>query len=107
MELQAVIEALNEASERCDMSITEIEVISDSQYVVHGASDWLQKWKLNNWKGAGGKVKNRDLWESLDSYIQKSKIKFTWVKGHNGLLYNEICDKLAVAQYVELDKEVD
>jgi ribonuclease HI len=106
MELQAVIEALEEASLRCDMASTEIEIISDSQYVVFGATDWLKKWKNNRWKGAGGKVVNRDLWERVDKFIQEGNIKFTWVRGHNGTLYNEICDKLAVAQYAELDTEV-
>lgn len=102
MELQAVIEALEEASEIAPLAELEIELTSDSQYVVYGASRWLANWKKNNWKGAGGKVQNRDQWEKLDKFIQAGHITWHWVRGHNGNHYNEICDKLAVAQYNEL-----
>jgi ribonuclease HI len=108
MELTSVIEALEftelELIDTSPFNKLEIEVTSDSQYVVYGCSTWLKKWKENDWRGAGGKIQNRDLWEKLDTLIQRGNIKFHWVRGHNGNYYNEICDKLAVAQYEQFDK---
>ena len=56
-----------------------------------------------NWKTSttGEDVKNKDLWEQLidaSSKIDALGIKIIWkkVKGHCGILYNEVVDKLAV-----------
>lgn len=39
--------------------------------------------------------KNVELWQILDSLLSKHKIKWVWVKGHNGHPENERVDKLA------------
>ena len=44
-------------------------------------------------------VLNIDLWQELLPLLDKHRVEFIWVKGHNGHKYNEICDKLAVAEY--------
>lgn len=91
MELRAVIEALNALKESCDVTI-----YSDSQYVKNGITQWILNWKKNNWKSSQGKpVKNQDLWQLLDSAVQRHQIHWEWVKGHAGHRENEICDKLA------------
>ena len=88
MELTAIIEGLKKLKEPC-----EVEIISDSNYVVKAINEWLDSWIKTNWKNK--KVKNIELWEKYLEVSKPHKIKATWIKGHNGHRENEICDKLA------------
>jgi len=91
MELKAAIEGLSILKERCDVNIT-----TDSKYVMDGITSWIKNWKNNNWKNASKKdVKNKDLWIELDELISQHNVKWTWVKGHSGHQKNEIADALA------------
>jgi ribonuclease HI len=90
MELMAAWYALLEAYK---VNASEVEILSDSRYVVDGASKYIHKWRTNNFKE--GQVKNLDLWQGIDFYLRRIKCKFTWVKAHNGNHYNEIVDKIA------------
>lgn len=92
MELTAVIEALKALKRECDLTI-----YTDSRYVMDGVQQWLPNWKANGWRTTNKKsaVKNLDLWQELDSLLPLHKIKWVWVKGHNGHLENERVDKLA------------
>ncbi|MCG6155052.1 ribonuclease HI [Rubinisphaera margarita] len=96
MELQAVIEGL-EALTRPVF----VEVVTDSQYVAKGCSEWLAGWKKNGWKrkekGRLKPIKNEEHWRKLDALLNKHKVKLTWVRGHVGHPENERCDQLAVA----------
>ena len=38
-----------------------------------------------------------DLWERLLKAAEPHKIKWNWVKGHDGNVYNERCDRLATS----------
>ena len=98
MELTGVVEGLKALKEPC-----EVEVISDSKYVVQGINEWLSNWEKNNWKKADKKpALNVDLWKALLPLLEKHKVTFNWVKGHNGHPYNERCDELAVNYYKNL-----
>ena len=92
MELTAVIEALKALKRECDVVIH-----TDSRYVMEGVQQWLPNWKQNGWRTSNKKspVKNVDLWQELDSLLQKHTIRWIWVKGHNGHEENERVDKLA------------
>jgi ribonuclease HI len=91
MELKAVIEALKIIKKNI-----KIEIHTDSIYVKDGITKWIFAWKKNDWKNSKKqKVKNSELWQELDSLVQKYDIDFFWVKGHNGDKYNEIADELA------------
>ena len=91
MELTAVIRALEHYDEA-----KEIEVFTDSKYVMQGITEWIKNWKTNHWKTSQKKdVKNKDLWVLLDTVSAKHDIKWSWVKGHAGDYGNEIADKLA------------
>ena len=91
MELQAAIEALKVLKQTY-----EIDLTTDSSYVKNGITQWLAKWKTNNWLTSNRKpVKNIDLWEELDELTQKHNIRWHWIKGHSGHIGNEIADKLA------------
>lgn len=91
MELTAAIEALSALKRPC-----EVELHTDSQYVKDGLNKWIHGWKKNGWRTAAKKpVKNVELWQALDTAVARHKIKWHWVKGHNGDEMNERADELA------------
>jgi len=91
MELTAVIEGLKALKRSC-----EIELFTDSKYVMQGLTEWLARWKSNGWKTAAKKpVKNIDLWQQLEAEAAEHEIDWNWVKGHAGIADNELADQLA------------
>jgi len=94
MELLAAIEGLRALREPCN-----VEIISDSSYVVKGINEWLSSWIKRDFK----KVKNVDLWKEYIKVSAIHKVKATWVRGHDGHEENERCDKLA-RDYAEMVK---
>ncbi len=103
MELRAVIEGLKKLKRP-----TRVHVVTDSTYVKQGITEWIQKWKRNDWqrktKTGFESVKNVDLWKMLDELRQKHQVTFEHVRGHQGHPENERCDKLAVRAYKLLEK---
>lgn len=95
MELTAVIEGLKALKEPCEVVLT-----TDSRYVCDAViKGWARSWKRNNWvKSDKTKAKNPELWDELLSLLDNHKVKFVWVRGHNGHPENERCDELAVEQ---------
>jgi ribonuclease HI len=93
MELTAVIEGLKALKRSC-----EVELFTDSKYVLQGLTQWLANWKRNGWKTAAKKpVKNIDLWQQLEDAVTRHEIDWNWVKGHAGIEGNELADQLANA----------
>ena len=91
MELMAVIMTLESLKRPIN-----VEINTDSKYVKNGITEWIKKWKQNDWKTANKKpVKNQDLWQRLDTATSKHKITWQWVKGHAGDPLNERCDEIA------------
>ena len=91
MELSAAIEGLAILKEPCN-----VELFTDSKYVMDGITQWIQNWKKNNWRTAAKKdVKNKELWQKLDQLITQHQVQWHWVKGHSGDAGNEAADLLA------------
>lgn len=91
MELTAIIEGLKALKQPCD-----VELFTDSNYAVEGLKSWLANWVKNNWKTSSKKeVLNRDLWEELYHLSKIHNIIPNWIKGHNGNILNEECDRIA------------
>jgi ribonuclease HI len=91
MELTAVIEALRLVKRPC-----RIRVVTDSNYVVKGMSEWVPQWVRKNWLTSGRKpVLNRDLWGTLITLSRPHEIAWEWIRGHAGHKENERCDQLA------------
>jgi len=91
IELQAVIRGIKILRKE-----KEIRVVTDSRYVIKGATEWIQNWKINNWRTANGeRVKNIRYWKKIDRLAKNKYLEFEWVKAHANHLENTICDKYA------------
>lgn len=91
MELTAAIEGLRALTRSC-----EVDLNTDSKYVLQGINEWIENWKVNGWKTATKKpVKNADLWNLLDKQTLRHRVNWHWVKGHAGIEGNEEADRLA------------
>jgi ribonuclease HI len=98
MELTAVIRGLQTLKRP-----SRVRVITDSQYVKNGITQWIHNWKRNGWKTAGKQaVKNADLWRQLEQEVSKHQVEWRWVKGHAGHPENELADRLANRAIEEL-----
>jgi ribonuclease HI len=100
MELLAVIVAL----EALKKPGTDVLVVSDSKYVVDAVEQgWVFEWE----KKGFAKKKNADLWRRFLKAYRKHKVRFQWIRGHNGHPLNELCDRLAVAASQQSELLVD
>lgn len=100
MELLAVIKGL----EALNKENLEVHIYSDSKYVVDAVEQkWIFGWQKKGFK----KRKNPDLWRRFLELYPKQKIKFHWVRGHDGHHYNERCDVLATTAADGYDLKID
>ncbi len=91
MELMAVIRALEALKRPC-----RAVVVTDSQYVKKGITEWMSAWKRRGWRTASRQpVRNADLWQRLDAACADHDIEWQWVRGHQGHEGNERADALA------------
>lgn len=78
-----------------------VVLISDSQYVINGMTEWRRGWEQRGWKNNAGKpVANMTYWKRLISLCDSMNMYYKWVRGHTlkseqDSLYNEKCDILA------------
>ena len=95
MELFAVIMALRQLKEPCD-----VEIYTDSAYVADAFNkNWITQWEAAEWKTSGkNEVKNQDLWKALLMEKEKHQVVFVKVKGHSDNEYNNRCDRIARGQ---------
>lgn len=103
MELQAVIEGLSRLKRA-----SQVRIVTDSSYVMKGATEWMRGWKARGWKRKTSNglkpVKNVELWKELDRQLARHDYRFKHVRGHRGHPENERCDKLAVKAYKKFQK---
>eukprot|EP00973_Karenia_brevis_P040324 5570592-Karenia_brevis.AAC.1 len=105
-ELYAVWHAL-------EVEARDLEIRSDSQYVVDGCIMHLRTWQRRGWRSRKGPLINSDLWQKIYQLLQSRRansVKFCKVKGHaswdeveqgsvshNDKIGNDMADALAVA----------
>lgn len=89
MEMMAAIAALEALKKE-----STVDLYTDSKYLQQGVMEWMAGWKKKGWPS---RIKNQDLWKRLDSVLSNHKVKFHWVRGHDGHEENERCDALARA----------
>lgn len=91
MEMTAAIRGLEALIEPC-----EVELYTDSKYLIDGITKWVHGWKKRGWINASKKpVRNPDLWHQLIDLTARHKVSWHWVKGHSGHVENERVDRLA------------
>lgn len=91
MELTAVIRALDTLTRPM-----KVNLHTDSTYVMQGITKWIHGWKKNGWRTSSKEpVKNADLWQELETAVNRHEVKWHWVKGHAGHEGNERADMLA------------
>jgi ribonuclease HI len=95
MEVVAALMALRVLPHSC-----EAMIVSDSQYVVRGATEWLRGWRAKRFLRSGQPMPNADLWRELDRLIEGRPVRWSWVRGHSGHHLNERADRLAAAGIV-------
>jgi len=93
MELRAAVEGLRALKEGC-----AVEVVTDSQYLRNGITEWIHGWKRNGWRTKSkSPVVNQDLWKALDEQNERHNTQWSWTKGHASHADNNRCDELATA----------
>ena len=92
MELQAAIEGLRTAP-----SGVAVTLVTDSEYLRKGITEWIRGWKKRGWRTASNKpVENQDLWRTLDQ-LNAPAVQWRHTQGHAGDPNNERCDQIAKA----------
>ncbi len=89
-EIAAAIEGLKLTPEG-----SSVVLVSDSQYVVKGLSEWRKGWERRGWRNSKGEpVANADLWRAIFALWDARKVTARWVRGHSGHPQNERADRL-------------
>jgi ribonuclease HI len=99
MAIRSAIEALRALKRPC-----VVHLVSDSQYLVKGISEWMPGWKRRGWKRKAGPIENLALWKGLDKAMQRHEMRPSWVRGHAGHPENEYVDFLATRAAKEQTK---
>ena len=80
MELITAIEGL-----RVLKRASQVTVLTDSEYVRRGITEFIPRWKANGWRASTGEpVVNRDLWEELEELVGHHEVTWIHVRGHSG-----------------------
>ena len=80
MELLAPLQALRSLTGR-----GRIELYSDSEYVIYGMRAFVIHWQRRGWRNRQGReLQHRELWEELIALNAALRIRWIWIKGHNG-----------------------
>src|SRR5688572_10891288 len=90
MAIRSAIEGLDSLKKPC-----HVIFVSDSQYLVRGASEWMHGWARAGWKRKAGALENLELWQQLYDAAKRHRIEWKWVRGHAGHPQNEYANHLA------------
>lgn len=110
LEILSVLFSIMFAMDSCNhKGKININIKSDSQYVVNSYNKYIDNWIENGWKtNSGSDVKNIELWELMNrikSYVNRNRYKYyidvQWTKGHSNEKYNDLADEYAVKAKME------
>ena len=89
MEGTALIAAIKYAGEE------GCEIHSDSEFWINVLTKWAPKWEAAGWKKKTGEIKNLEMVKELYGLYNQYPVTLVWVKGHDGIKYNEMADEWA------------
>ena len=91
MELVAAVEALRPLPDRAS-----VELHSDSEYLIYGMRVFVFHWQRHGWRNRrGNQLQHRELWSELIALNAQLRVRWTWIKGHNGNREQIRADRLA------------
>lgn len=80
MEVVAAVQALRSLPGRA-----RVELYSDYEYVIYGMRASVFHWQRHGWRNRRGtQLQHRELWEELMALNAQFRIRWTWIRGHNG-----------------------
>ncbi|OPL08050.1 MAG: hypothetical protein AVO33_02230 [delta proteobacterium ML8_F1] len=86
IELEAVLKAL-------ELVAGDLRIVTDSQYVRKGITEWILHWLENDWTTVNGsKARNIEVWKKLHELTKGRRIEWAWVKAHSNHFENDYCD---------------
>ena len=100
-ELKAILRVMLTAGTKVNQDWNQPSIVySDSAYCVNTFNDWMFRWAKNNWIKSDKKIpENLDLMKAYyEHYMKGYRIDLRKVKGHNGVKWNEVVDKLATGK---------
>ena len=106
MELMAGISALKNLPKNLNQNI---EIWSDSSYVINGITKWVYGWSKNGWQTkTGSDVLNKGLWQELFKLSENVSGHISWhnLSGHSGIAGNERADEIASLLAMGTDPEL-
>ena len=74
----------------------QVTLVSDSQYLVRGITEWVPGWKARGWRRQAGPIENLELWQALVLQNARHDTTWRWVRGHAGHPKNEYANDLAI-----------
>ena len=91
MELVAALQALRSLHLRA-----RVELHSDSEYLIYGMRAFVFHWQRHGWKNRRGtELQHRKLWDELLGLDSRLRIRWIWLRGHNGHRNQTRADALA------------
>ncbi len=92
MELMAAVEGLRRVPPNA-----QVQISTDSTYLIDGATQWLHAWKRRKWLTLDEQpVQHQDLWQELEQLAGR-RVQWNHVRGHTGDPENERVNALAQA----------
>ena len=93
MELAAAIEGLRALKRAC-----QVTVLTDSEYVRRGITEFLPRWRSNAWRNASGRrLPTRTFGSNSKQLVGYHAVTWVHVRGHSGQPDHERCDALAIS----------
>ena len=91
LQLLSAAQALKEAKHS-----KRVDIYTTSKYVHQGASRWIEKWRLQDWKTKSGDVvKNLDVWQFISIYISKHDVNWHLCSSNKSISEIKIAHDLA------------
>ena len=74
----------------------QIELHSDSEYLIYGMRAFIFRWQRQGWRNRRGtQLQHRELWTELIELNTSLRIRWKWIKGHSGHRNQSRADELA------------